>query len=111
MTGAKELADSITDTLMGIPSLTEYDDDEVLEIPIRLIHVTRRDKTMVGTKAVYGTTKVAEKVVDTVEPVVDMRKARSGKSIEIGTVEVYGDGTVKNIDIEEEYLKPTEKGE
>lgn len=106
----QQIADAVHGAMAGLPALSDFDDDEEIPLKIRLVAFPRGGKRAVSTQAMLGTgTTVAEEVRDVVEPRVDMRKAKKGRSITIGTITIRGDGEIQEVDVDPEYLKPTEE--
>jgi hypothetical protein len=52
-------------------------------------------------------TKTTEEICAEAERRVDLRQAEDRRSITIGYVRIQGDGTVTEIHVEDEYLKPS----
>ena len=105
----RELAEAAMDAIAGLPSTSEFDDNEEIKLRLRLFSDRRGKRKGVATQAIYGEgPRVAEWVSDEIEPLVDMRKAKQGQTIDIGTVTITGDGEVQDFDVNDEYLKPSE---
>lgn len=115
------IVEDITDTLGDAPTLHELAEGETETLKIKYVKSNRRDFEGIAVSFHFGSaaTEVVEAVEEIVEPQLDKRKFRvptsgvpkykQNKTWTIGTVDVDSEGCVVDHEMNEDYLKPSER--
>jgi hypothetical protein len=105
---ARALVEDMSSTISQIASLSDVDADETLELELRLFDVPRRKYRGVAVEAAWMSPELVEDICEIAEQHIDMRKAKRGRSVTVGSIIVAGDETIADFSIDDEYLKPSQ---
>jgi hypothetical protein len=116
---ASALAEVIVSEFTGWPSVSKLDSDDTVTLRLGYFVYNSRDTRGVTVQAHHGGRQVHDNVTavtERIEPLLDQRKFtvstdqplhRQRKTWDIGTVTIAGDGEIKSVDVDTEYLKPS----
>jgi hypothetical protein len=111
---AERLAEDVTGTMAGLPTLSDMDDDETVTRKVNWYdHPRHEDTAGWSLGAVFGidSDKWTEYVEEHFGPKVDRRRLKSGTTTHVGHLVVRGDGEIVGHEVRPDVLKPSEQGD